>query len=67
MHGFVAIYGARQIDVYADSLYAAKQKAIAQMKLRKSQEHMVSIMLAEKDVNPETGKGTQVTHSTGAL
>jgi hypothetical protein len=67
MHGFVAIYGSRQIDVYADSLYQAKQKAIAQLKVRKSQEHMVSVMLAEKDIDPATMKGAQVYHSTAGL
>jgi hypothetical protein len=67
MHGFVAIHGSRQIDVYAESLFQAKQKAIAQLKVRKSQEHMISVMIAERDVDPVTMKGTQVVHSTAGL
>lgn len=67
MHGFKAFYNSKTVDVYAESLYAAKLKAIAHFKPRKSQEHMISVMLCEKDVDPTTGKGTQVTHSTASL
>lgn len=64
MHGFKAFYNDKTVDVYADSLYAAKLKAIEHFKPRKSQQHMVSVVLCEKNVDPETGKGTQVSHST---
>ena len=67
MHGYKAFFNSKTADVYADSLYAAKLKAIELFKPRKSQAHMVSVMLCEKDVDPATGKGTQVSHSTAAL
>lgn len=67
MHGYKAFYNSKTVDVYADSLYGAKLKAIEHFKPRKSQAHMVSVMLCEKDVDPATGKGTQVTHSTASL
>lgn len=67
MHGFIAFYNGRQIDVYADNLARAKEKACLQMKVPKSKWHMVTVMLAERDVDPATGKGTQVAHSTAGL
>ena len=67
MHGYKAFFNGKEADVYADSLYGAKLKAIAHFKPRKSQAHMVSVVLCEKDVDPATGKGTQVTHSTASL
>lgn len=67
MHGFKAFFANKEADIYAESLYAAKLKAIAHFKPRKSQEHMVSVVLCEKDVDPATGKGTQVSHSTASL
>lgn len=56
MNGYKGFFNGRTCDVYAPSLYAAKLKAIAYFKPRKSQEHMVSVMLCELS-------GEQVTHS----
>lgn len=56
INGYVAMYNGKQTDIYAETLYAAKQKAIAHFKPKKSQQHMVIVMLAEK---PD---GTQVIH-----
>lgn len=67
MHGYKAFFNDKQADVYAESLYAAKLKAIAQFKPRKSQEHLVSVVLCEKDVDLASGKGTQVSHSTAGI
>lgn len=62
MNGYVAFYNGKQKDIYADTLYAAKQEAIKQFNVPKKKESMVSVVLAEKDVDPETGKGTEVVH-----
>ena len=52
MNGYVCFYNGKRIELIADSLWEAKQKAINQFKVRKSQEHMVSVVLAEKDGDP---------------
>ena len=60
MNGYVCFYQSKRIEVYASSLYEAKQKAIAQFKPPKSKLGLVSVTLAELDAEP--GKqGTQVT------
>lgn len=53
MNGYIAFYKGKQIEVYAESSYAAQKKAAEQFKAKKSYE--VTVMLAEKD-------GKQVTH-----
>lgn len=60
MHGFKAFYGSRTADIYADTLFQAKEKAIAIFNPPKSKRHTVSVVLCEKD-------GKQVTHSTAGL
>lgn len=56
MYGYIAFYGGRRHELHADSLFAAKEKAVAHFKVRPKQAHMVSVLLAEKD-------GQQVTHT----
>jgi hypothetical protein len=46
-NGYIAFYNGKQTEIYADSLYEAKQKAVAFFKPRKSQAHMVHVELAE--------------------
>jgi hypothetical protein len=53
MNGYIAFYRGRQIEVHADTAYAAQQKAAALFKARKTYE--VTVVLAEKN-------GEQVTH-----
>lgn len=55
MNGYICLHNRRKIEVYAESLYKAKEKAIEIFKPRRSQRHMVVVRLAEKD-------GEQVTH-----
>lgn len=55
MNGYIAILNGKKIEVYAESLYAAKQKAIAELKPKKRDLGLLSVMLAEKD-------GETVTH-----
>ncbi len=50
-NGYVAFYKDRQADVYANTLYEAKQRAVAYFKPGKK-EHLVSVMIAEKDGQP---------------
>jgi len=57
MNVYIAMLDSKEIEVYADSLYAAKLQAIDLFKTPKSKQHMIVVMLAEKD-------GEQVTHST---
>lgn len=45
--GYKAFYNRKEIELYADSLYQAKQRAITHFKPKKSQEHMVNIVLCE--------------------
>jgi hypothetical protein len=47
MNGYIAFFNSKRIEVYAASLYAAKFEAVRIFKPRKSQEHMVSVVLAE--------------------
>lgn len=61
MCGFICIFNGKRFETRAASLYAAKLAAIAHFKPRKSQEHMIIVMLAER---PD---GSTVTHSTAAL
>jgi hypothetical protein len=53
---FVAMYNGKETVVEADDLYKAKQKAIQYFKVRKSQEHRVYVMLAERE------DGSEVVH-----
>lgn len=56
MNGYVFFYNNRRVEIHADSLFAAKEKADAHFKPPKSKRHMVHGMLAEKD-------GEQVVHT----
>lgn len=58
MNGYIAFYRGKQLEVLADSSYAAQQKAAALFKARKAYE--VTVVLAERD-------GQQVEHSTGGI
>ena len=56
MYGYIAFYNGRRHELHADSLFSAKEKAVAHFKVKPKQAHMVSVVLAEKD-------GEQVTHT----
>ena len=49
MNGYVCFYSGKRIEIYADTLYQAKEKAVLEFKAPKSKRHMVSVMLAEKN------------------
>lgn len=52
MNGYIAFYNQKRFEVYAETLFEAKDKAIAHFKPPKSKQHMVTVMLAEKDGEP---------------
>lgn len=58
LKGYVCFYKGKRIEVYADSSYAAQQKAATLLKAKRSYE--VTVVLAE--MNGET-----VLHSTGGI
>ena len=60
MNGYIAIYNGKKTEVYADSLYAAKQKAITEFRAPKSKQHMISVMLAEKGVEAVIHSGADL-------
>ena len=60
MNGYVCFYDGKRWECYANSMFAAKEKAVAHFKPPKSKQHMVSVVLAEKD-------GKQVEHSGAAM
>lgn len=53
MYGYIAFYKGKRVEVFAESSYAAQQKAAQMFKARKSYD--VTVMLAEKN-------GETVTH-----
>ena len=61
MNGYVALYNGKRTEIWAESLYAAKLRAIEQFKPRPSNEHMVIVILAQR------GDGEPVYHSAGEL
>lgn len=56
MNGYVAFYSGKRHELHADSLYGAKQKAVAHFKVKPNRAHMVSVVLAELN-------GQQVVHT----
>lgn len=63
MNGYVAFYKGKQMDIYAETSFAAQEDAAKKFKAKKSYE--VSVVLAETDVAMKDGKpvGTQVVHA----
>lgn len=55
-NGYVAFYNGKRLELYADTLLQAKEKAVQAFKAPKSKAHMVSVVLAEVD-------GKEVTHT----
>jgi len=60
MNRYIAFYAGRQIAISAVSLYAANVQAVAKLNVPRNKEHMVMVVLCEKDT-------VQVTHSTSLL
>lgn len=60
MNGYICFYERARWECYAESSYAAQQKAVAHFNPAKSKRHMVSVVLAEKG-------GETVTHNPNML
>ena len=56
MNGYIAFYNDKEIEIRAESLYAAKLEAIKQLKVQKSKQGLLAVVLAEKS-------GEQVVHT----
>jgi hypothetical protein len=63
-HGYIAFYGNKRVEVQADTLWGAKQKAIEMLKVPKSKQGLLAIELAEKDGEQVT---TTITSSATAV
>lgn len=48
MNGYIALYQDKKLELYADSLYDAKLKAIKELKVPKSKQGLMAVLLAEK-------------------
>lgn len=60
MNGYKAFFKGREIEVYAETSYAAQQKAAAQLKAKKS--YQVTVVLCETGTDG-SAPGTQVVHA----
>ena len=60
MNGYKAFFKGREIEVYAETSYAAQQKAAAQLKAKKA--YQVTVVLCETNTDG-TAPGVQVVHS----
>lgn len=47
MNGYVGMYNGSKVEVYADSIWDAKQKALKLLNVPKKKQGLMSIMLAE--------------------
>jgi|TARA_R100001530_G_C4187952_1_gene121342 hypothetical protein len=54
--GYLAIYNDKTLEIRGKgmTLYDAKQRAIRELRVPRSKQHMISIMLCEKDGKPVT-------------
>lgn len=60
MNTYIAFFNGRQLELQADSQYAAVLKARKDLKVSKSKEGLLSVVLAAKD-------GEAVVHNTASL
>ena len=58
MHGYVVFYNGKRIEVHAETSYEAQKQAALLLKVPKSKQYMISVVLAERS------DGSQATHHT---
>lgn len=58
MNGYVCFYRGKRVEVYADSSYAAQQKAAALLKAKRTWD--VAVVLAEKNGEVVVHDGAEV-------
>lgn len=56
MNGYKAFYNGKEIEVHADTLYQAQQKAAKVLKVPPKREYQISVHLCER------ADGSQVVH-----
>lgn len=49
MNGYICFYKGKRVEVYADTSYAAQEKAAAMLKVKPNKSYEVTVMLAEKN------------------
>lgn len=52
MNGYIAIYEKRRAEIYAPTLYDAKQRAVTLLNVPHKKRHLIAILLAEKNGQP---------------
>ena len=57
MNGYICMFLGKSVEVMANDLWQAKQKAIQALNVPKSKQGLLSVVIAEVD-------GNQVTHNT---
>jgi hypothetical protein len=62
LNGYKAFYNGKTTDVYAHTALVARDKAVEYFKAPKSKAHLVTVVLAETDVDHK-GKGTPYVHT----
>jgi hypothetical protein len=60
MNGYIVMYQGKQRELWAPTLYHAKKMAVQYFRPKKKDEHLISVILCEKD-------GKEVTHSTSEV
>ena len=60
MNGYLAFYQGEQVEVYADTIWQAKQIALRQLSVPKKKQGLLSIALAEVNNN-------QFTHNASSI
>lgn len=60
MNGYKAFYNGKSVDVYAETSYAAQQKAVELFKPAKSKRHMVHVHLCKTNTSGPNEPGKQV-------
>jgi hypothetical protein len=61
MNGYICFYGAKRIEVYAETTYLAQCKAAALLKVKPDKQYQITVKIAER------ADGSTVTHSTSSL
>lgn len=60
MNGYICIFLGKRVEVIANDLWQAKQKAIQALKVPKGKQGLLSIVLAEVE-------GNQITHNASSI
>ena len=56
MNGYVCFYNRQRVEVYADTMFAARDEAARILRVPPKKQYQINVLLAEKN-------GEQVTHT----